>query len=102
MAHIGEENRLGAGDDLAIDIQRAADLRELERRPHEMVQAGGNKEFFKEAVDKHSRNAGILHKPGQGANAVGHKRPNPGKSNGVADNDRRHGDQRQLRPAIHR
>lgn len=63
MAHIGEENRLGAGDDLAVDVQRSADLRELERRPDEVVQAGGDEEFFKEAVDEDPATPAFFIKP---------------------------------------
>ena len=101
MTHIGEENRLGSGDYLPVDVQRAADLRELERRPDEVVQTGGDEEFFKEAVNEGPRHAGVFHKAGQRRDAVGHKRPDPGKSDGVENDDRRHRHQRQLGPAVH-
>ena len=101
MAHIGEENRLGAGDDLAVDAQRPADLGELERRPDEVVQAGGDEEFFKEAIDEDPRHAGVFHKAGQRRDAVGHKRPDPGKGDSVENDDRRHRHQRQLGSAVH-
>ncbi|SSN10502.1 Uncharacterised protein [Klebsiella pneumoniae] len=102
MAHIGEEYGLGAGDHLTIHVQRAANLGELEGGPDEMVQAGGDKEFFKETIDEDPGDPGIFHKTGEGGDAVGHKGPNPGKGDGVEDNHRRHRHQRQLGAAVHR
>ena len=66
-----------------------------------MVQAGGDEEFFKEAVDEDSRHAGVFHKAGQRRDAVGHKRPDPGKGDGVENDDRGHRHQRQLGSAVH-
>lgn len=42
-----------------------------------MVQAGGDKKFFKETIDEDPGDPGIFHKTGEGGDAVGHKGPNP-------------------------
>lgn len=42
-----------------------------------MVQAGGDKEFFKETIDEDPGDPGIFHKTDEGGDAVGHKGPNP-------------------------
>lgn len=86
MVYIGEEYGLGVGDYLIIYVQCVVNLGELEGGLDEMVQVGGDKEFFKEIIDEDFGDFGIFYKIGEGGDVVGYKGLNSGKGDGVEDN----------------
>ena len=66
-----------------------------------MVQAGGDKEFFKETIDEDPGDPGIFIKPVR-AEMPWVIKGQIRKGDGVEDNHRRHRHQRQLGAAVHR
>ena len=93
--HLGDANRIGAGDNRIAQGERAAHIGELEGRVNEMVQAERDEQLVKHAVQEQADVATLLDHTGERGDTALHGRPSIASGHTEKQGDADHDQERE-------